>query len=576
MSTHIGRRNFLKSASLLGVATLGTATVGRNFPRALAQEPGGPFQHSVASGDPLPQAVIIWTRVTPTPEALPGSGLGPATRVAWEVSTDPEFSHLAQRGEHLTTADTDHTVKIDVQGLRPDTAYFYRFRVLDGPASGAVSRTGRTRTMPADGAPAAHARFGVASCSNFESGYFRGYRDMAEREDIQFVLHLGDYTYEYEAGGYNGLYDTQVRTVQPANRTRTLTDYRIRQGVYHLDPDLADLHAAKPMIAIWDDHEFGDNAWREGLGGNSAEKDDAFSAIKAEASRAYFEWMPVRGSGPDASGLSQRLYRTLRYGSLFEFIIPDLRSYRDVQLLQYGDANWQGTNPDFLRQAANPERSMMGSGQFQWFSDTLTASQAQWQIVANEVMFAPMTLPDSIDPRVHSWLVDKLGVPDQGFPLNVDQWDGFMAERQRIIDLIAGNDMRNVVLLTGDIHSSWASDIPRDIFSYRAQRGGQAAATEFVAPSISAPGFFESVASSPELAEPMRAVVGGAQEALKLMDPWYKMIDFEHHGYLTIDVTPERVRADWRFTADVLTPDTPFFDGPSYQALAGQPGAVRV
>ncbi|KQB86089.1 alkaline phosphatase D family protein [Corynebacterium lowii] len=576
MNSPIARRNFLKSASLLGVATLGASTIGRNFPRARAEGPGAPFQHSVASGDPLATGVIIWTRVTPIPEAVPGSGLGEPTTVAWEVATDAEFAGVVQRGEYRTSADSDHTVKIDVQGLQPATAYFYRFRIIDGPATGAVSRTGRTRTTPAESAAAAHARFGVASCSNFESGYFRGYREMAEREDIEFVLHLGDYTYEYETGGYNGLYDTQVRTVQPANRTRTLTDYRIRQGMYHLDPDLADLHAAKPMIAIWDDHEFGDNAWREGLGGNSAAADDNFTAIKAEASRAYFEWMPVRPAGPDYAGLDQRLYRTLRYGNLFEFIIPDLRSYRDVQLLQYGQANRTNTHPDFLRKAADPSRSMMGSEQFQWFSDSLTASQAQWQIVANEVMFAPMTLPDSIDPRVHSWLVDKLGVPDQGFPLNVDQWDGFMAERQRIIDLIAGSDMGNVVFLTGDIHSSWASDIPRDIFAYRSQRGGQAAATEFVAPSITAPGMLESLASKPELTEPMRAVLFGAQEGLKFMDPWYKMIDFEHHGYMTIDVTPERVRADWRYTADVLSPATPFFDGASYQTFAGQPGAVRV
>ncbi|UDL75670.1 alkaline phosphatase D family protein [Corynebacterium uberis] len=570
----IPRRHFLLGASLASAAALGPRVPASANTGHAASTAWEPFAHGVASGDPLPDAVILWTRVTPEPTATPGSELGAPTEVAWELASDPDFSHLAGSGTVTTDPHSDHCVTIDAPGLTPATTYWYRFRITAGPLAGATSRIGRTRTAPAANTPVDQARFGVCSYSNFESGHFLGYRHMADRDDLDAVIHLGDYTYEYPTGGYNRLFDTQVRVVEPPHRTVGLSDYRIRQGCYHRDPDLADLHARLPMICIWDDHEFGDNIWRAGLGGNSLEPDDDVAALRAAATQAYLEWMPVRRT-PTEPG---RLHRTVRWGALADIIVPDLRSYRDEQLLQYGKNNWQRTDPDFARNAADPNRTMMGHPQFEWFTQELTSSTATWQLIANEVMFAPMTLPtgtEFLDPALRAWLVDKLGLPEQGFPLNLDQWDGYMAERQRIIETIAQADLRNVVFLTGDIHSSWANDIPRRVPDYR---NGQhtAVATEFVAPSISAPSAFESLARTPEQADIARAALRTAEQALCSIDPWFAWIDLEHHGYLDITVTPADVRARWHLSAHVLDRTPQLAVAAEFITRAGQPGAERI
>ncbi|WP_297009439.1 alkaline phosphatase [uncultured Corynebacterium sp.] len=557
--TRFSRRGFLAGAAALGAVALA--------PRADASATGpasesGAFLHSVASGDPLPDAVVLWTRVTPTPDATPGSGLGEPTTVRWEISGAEDFSG-AVSGEVRTDASADHTVKVDAAGLAPATDYVYRFTVLDGPAAGEVSRTGHARTAPAPGTDPGRLRFGVCSCANYEAGYFRAYRDMADRPDLEFTLHLGDFTYEYATGEYGGAYDTTVRRVQPPNRTVTLADYRIRQGHYHRDVDLADLLAAKPLIAIWDDHEFADNNWRDGVTGNSFEPGDDFAAMKAAATQAYLEWMPVRGLP---------LQRHLRYGTLAEFIIPDLRSFRDEQ--QEIPAAWRGGDG-----AGAPDRTMMGRNQADWFTDVLSSSDTRWQLIGNEVMFAPMTLPNTLDPRIHDWLVDQIGLPSDGLALNADQWDGYMAERQRIIDVIGGaggtggTAKPGVVFLTGDIHSSWASDIPAHAGDWRLGRNRQAVATEFVTPSVTASSAFDGMASSPALKEPVLAVLGTGEEILTRVDDWFRYVDLTRHGYMAVDVDADRVHVDWHH-GDVLTADAPLAWSTSFMAVHGSPGAV--
>ena len=568
----LDRRTFLRSTALAGAALAGTR-IASTMPVAyadLATPDGSAFLHSVASGDPLPDAVIIWTRVTPTPEATPGSGLGDTTTVRWEVALDPGFSRIVRGGSEHTSAAFDHTVKIDVTGLAPATTYFYRFTVLDGPSAGSMSRTGRTRTAPGHFDHTANLRFGATSCANYEAGFFLGYRDMAARDDIEFVLHLGDYTYEYETGGYTGTYGTVARPVQPPHRTVSLADYRIRQGCYHRDPHLADLHAAKPMVCIWDDHEFADNTWREGATGDNGWSGAEFADLKSAATRAYFEWMPVRTQG---AADDRHLYRTLRWGRLMELIIPDLRSYRDVQVEQ-GPANV--TDPDFLRAVGRDSRSMLGQTQFDWLTDAVTTSTAQWQMIGNEVMFAPLTIPDTLDPVIHDWLVNQLGIPPNGLAVNTDQWDGYMAERQRLIDAIVAAGRNDVVFLTGDIHTSWAADIPRDAFTYRRMRGGEAAATEFVAPSITGASVFDAVTDNRAYEAVTAPAMVSAQQTLRDLDPWFKWIDLRYHGYLCIDVTPERTQADWFHTATVLDPDAPSYWAQSYATAAGHPGTHRV
>lgn len=528
------------------------------------------FAHSVASGDPWPDSVILWTRVTPVPDAVPGSGAGAPTRVRWEVLTGGGDGAVVASGETTTDADRDHTVKVNATGLTPATTYSYRFTVLDGPAAGAVSRTGRTRTAPAEGTDPGHVRFGVCSCSNYEAGYFRAYRALADREDVEFVLHLGDYTYEYDTGHYGAAYDTIVRRVQPPNRTTTLTDYRIRQGHYRQDVDLADLHASKPMICIWDDHEFYDNAWRDGATGDSDYAD--YAAVKEAATRAYYEWMPVRAGEGFGTTDARHLYRHLRYGGLFELILPDLRTFRDAQVLYSEAESGVPADPDYLRSVGKDDRTMLGRTQFDWFADVLKTSDTTWQVVGNSVMFAPMTLPNTLDRRIHDWLVDQLGLPPEGIALNSDQWDGYMAERRKIIDLITGRGDMNVVFLTGDIHSSWAADIPVNPGDYRLGRNGDVAAAEFIVPSVTAAGAFDAIVPSPAAAPAVREVLGAGEEILKKVDSWYKYIDLTQHGMMIVDIDPQRVQVDW-FHGDPTTADAGLGYTTSFQTVAGDPGA---
>ncbi len=288
------------------------------LPSATAAE-GPSFLHGVASGDPLPDGVLLWTRVTPEPAAVPGSGKGAAVEVAWEVAEDAEFTRTVASGTAKAEADSDHTVKADVRGLAPATGYFYRFT-----AGAGTSPTGRTRTAPAEDATAGNLRFGVASCANYEGGYFASYRHLAARRDLDAVLHLGDYIYEYGHGEYpTG--NRAVRTVQPEHEILTLADYRVRHGHYKADADLQAMQAAHPVIAVWDDHEFADNAYGGGAGNHDPETEGPWDDRVAAAKRAYFEWMPVR---PSTEGTT---FRRLRFGRLAELYLLDLRSFRDEQ-----------------------------------------------------------------------------------------------------------------------------------------------------------------------------------------------------------------------------------------------------
>lgn len=555
---------FSRRRFLLGATGAAALTMLPTAPQAVAARPPAPghcFRHGVASGDPLPDAVVLWTRVTPDPDAVPGSGLGGPVTVRWEISRSDRFDPVVAAGTVTTDATGDHTVKIDATGLSPATDYLYRFTVTDGAAAGTVSRTGRTRTAPAPDTDPGNLRFGVCSCANYEAGYFRAYRDMADRGDLDFTLHLGDFTYEYATGVYGGAHDEVVRRVQPPHRTTTLSDFRVRQGHYHLDPDLADLLAARPLVAVWDDHEFADNAWRDGATGDSVRDGDDYPSLRAGAAQAYLEWMPVR---------SRPVQRRLQFGTLADLIIPDLRSYRDEQ--QEVPAAWlPGTG------AGDPDRTMTGSAQFDWFAGALSGSDTRWQLIGTSVMFSPMTLPESLDPGLHSWLVSQIGLPADGLALNPDQWDGYMAERRRIIDLVTGDGSSpargGVVFLTGDIHSSWAADVPVDVGRWRTAGDRRVAATEFVTPSVTAASAFDGLASSPGLDAPVRALLRAGEEALKQVDSWFRYVDLTRHGYMAVDVTADRVHVDWHH-GDVSTPDAPLARTTGRLALHGSPGAV--
>ena len=487
------------------------------------------FQHGVASGDPLPGAVVLWTRVTPTPEATPGSGLGPAVTVAWEVATDAGFRKVVRRGRAGTDAARDHTVKLDATSLQPDTAYFFRFTL-----NGQQSPIGRTRTAPAPTASPDRLRFGVVSCANLQAGWFSAYRHLAARDDLTAVIHLGDYLYEYAPGEYGyGRSNTDIRPHVPAREMVGLADYRQRHAQYKADADLQALHARHPFIVTWDDHEVTNDAWREGAENHQPDEGD-YATRRAAAHQAYDEWMPVRMSGTAATGDGTQLFRTLQFGALAELNMLDLRTYRDQQ------AATPVPSP-VPSPTDGSERTITGRAQMDWLKQQLRREGPQWKLVGNPVMIAPVTfaqLPhDLVDP-----VNDVTGLlPRDGAPYNVDQWDGYTDDRRELFDHIRDQGLRDVVFLTGDIHSGWACDLPYDASTYPL---GDSAGVELVCTSVTSNNLDDITGTPP------RTSSLTVEAAIQANNRHVKYLNFDDHGYSVLDVTPERVQMDWYVIGD--------------------------
>jgi alkaline phosphatase D len=509
---------------------LGAGVVAAGATAASAAEPV--FAHGVASGDPLPDAILLWTRVTPTPDATPGSGAGPTVTVSWEVAADPAFASIVRSGTVSTGPDRDHTVKADATGLDPATTYYYRFR-LDG----AVSAVGTTRTAPALTASIARLRFGVVSCSNIPAGYFAAYRYLAERGDLDAVLHLGDYIYEY-AGDFDA--GTDVRPHDPPREILTLADYRQRHAQYKTDEHLMRLHAAVPFIATWDDHEVADNAWSGGAANHQPDTEGDYAARKAAAHQAYFEWMPVRNE-------ADKIYRRLRFGLLAELFMLDLRSYRSQQVA-VGSGG-----------ADDPNRTMTGAEQMAWLENGLTTSGGQWKLVGNSVMIAPFQLP----PLPHDLLgplAELLGIPSEGLSINPDQWDGYAADRRRLLNTLANHGVRDTVFLTGDIHSSWASDVPRDAGLYPLS---PSVASEFVVTSITSDNIDEL------LGVPPRSVSPAVESAIRVLNRHIKYVELDSHGACVLEVTPAGTQMDWYYLANKADPASTLTWAKSFRTRSG-------
>lgn len=421
------------------------------------------FQHGVASGDPLPHAVVLWTRVTPTPAATPGSGKGGKVTVRWEVATDKRFRRVVSRGRFVTSKGRDHTVKLDAKGLKPERWYYYRFHAL-----GQTSPVGRTRTAPAEDTTPENLRIGFTSCSNWPAGLFAAYRGLAQRDDLHAVVHLGDYL--YESGSSN------VRAHEPDHEIVSLADYRTRHGQYKTDPDLQAAHANAPWIVTWDDHEVTNDSYATGAEnhqpGPVAEGGEGdYAKRRARAHLAYDEWMPARMDGTARLGDGTRLYRRLRFGTLAELSMLDLRTYRDQQV----------ADPGYDTGVDDPERTITGEPQMEWLLDGLAQERAQWKVVGTSVMFSPLKV--AALPRDVAGAINTLAplIPQDGVYANPDQWDGYTADRRTVVDHLAANDVRDTVFLTGDIHSAWAIDVPTDVGSYPLS---PTAGVEFVCTSV--------------------------------------------------------------------------------------------
>jgi len=512
----LSRRTVLRTGAIAGAAAVVTV------PGAAGAAASTPlFGHGVASGDPLPDAVMLWTRVTPTAASAPGSGTGPDTTVRWEVSRDRDFTSVVASGSVTATATSDHTVKVDVSGLTPATEYFYRFS-----AANTLSETGRTVTAPAPESAVSGLRLGVVSCANWEGGYFSAYRHLAGRDDLFAVVHLGDYLYEYGTGEYSAMPAGTGRVHEPRHEIVTLADYRIRHAQYKTDPDLRALHAAVPMIATWDDHESADNAHERGAENHDPATEGDWAARRAAATRAYIEWMPVRTDG-------SRLYRRFRFGTLAELSMLDLRTYRTEQPSLRAPR----------RSPADDHGTLTGARQMEWLTSGLTTSPTHWKLVGNPVMITPLLIPP-LDPQRTGALTDLLGVPAAGVPVNTDQWDGYPADRQRLLDALRETGTGNVVFLTGDIHTTWASDVPEDAALYPAG----SVATELVVPSVTSDNIDDLLGVPPRTATPP------IEDAIRGLNRHIAYVELDSHGYGVLDVTPEAVQMDWFFLDDRTDP----------------------
>ncbi|MGH9136483.1 MAG: alkaline phosphatase D family protein [Acidimicrobiales bacterium] len=544
------RRTFLR-LGLGSAAAAATSGLGWIDP-ARAEPLPGLFAHGVASGDPLPDRVMLWTRVTPSPEATPGSGLGAPTEVRWEVG-DETFATIVREGTVVTDAANDHIVKVDVDGLAPATAYFYRFRAL-----GESSVTGRSRTAPAAGDDPGDLRIGVASCSNWEGGYFSAYRHLAARDDLDFVLHLGDYVYEYGAGGY-GPGAGFGRVHEPDVEMTTLEHYRRRHALYKTDADLRGLHMKYPWVTMWDDHETTNDAWADGAENHQPGEGD-FPTRKAAARQAYFEWMPIR---PQSDAEPYRSWRGLRWGALADLFVIDERTYRSQPV-----GSLFVTSPA----VADPDRTMLGQEQLAWLEDGLSTSTTTWRIVGTPVMFAPFIILDQPDlplvaPAVQG-LLETLNVSPP-VAINGDQWDGYRAEQARLVALLGG--LRDVVFLTGDIHSSWAAEIPADPGSYLPAVGGVSVAVEYVGPAITSDSLeaeFENAGLPPE-------TIPIVSTLPTTVDSWFKYLDAARHGYFVFDVNGQRAQADYFYISDRTDPDAGLEAGPAWRTPIGSNRVVR-
>lgn len=524
---HMGRRRFLTvtgaaAALAFTVGLPGTAHAAEGAPERIRKDP---FTLGVGSGDPLPGSVLLWTRLAPSPYEV-GGGL-PRERytVRWEVAHDERFRRIARRGQTPAHPEFNHAVHVEVEGLAPDRVHYYRFRVGSW-----TSPVGRTRTAPAPGAALESMRFGMVSCQAYHDGYWTAYRNLAE-EELDVVLHLGDYLYEYavdSAGGARRYTDRVLPGV--FNRETTgLEDYRLRYALYKSDPDLMAAHAAHPFVVTWDDHETENN-----YAGDTPENDvppEDFLLRRAAAYRAYWENQPLRlpqrPKGPD-----MRLYRRLGFGQLAQFDVLDTRQYRSDQA--YGDG-WQRPGPE----SEDPSRTMTGAQQERWLVDGWRSSRAVWNVVPQQVTFAQRR-----DRR------------EDGHKLSMDSWDGYPASRERVLKGARSAGVENLMVLTGDVHVHYGFDLKEDFDDPSSRTVG----TELVTTSISSG---KDGADKPANWDTYMAA-----------NPHMKFYN-GRRGYVTVELGRASARADFKTVSKVTTPDGSLTTAASFVTRAGEPGLVE-
>ncbi|KAJ4010580.1 hypothetical protein NW752_005255 [Fusarium irregulare] len=481
------------------------------------------FTHGVASGDPWPESVILWTRVAPSLKSDSSNKTVDGTAglyshetkkyinadpnpicVDWEVkSSDGE--NVVSSGRAYTTSDIDYTIKVEAEGLKPLTEYNYQFTICD---SDNKSPVGRTKTAPTADDDVSELSFAVFSCSNYPNGYFNAYGNAARKDEHDYVIHLGDYIYEYGADG--------DRASQPKDEIFTLHDYRTRHGQYRTDLDLQLLSKDFAWIPTWDDHEFANNGYRDGFSGLNNTEDSfnkkgkvSVDSRKVNAVRAYFEWMPIRQTDMD-DGL--RVWRSFKMGKLLDLIILDTRNYdRSITSL-----DWNDGYIDMIRD--DPSRTLMGSRQENWFYKSLTESKdrgAAWRIIGNQIIFSRIT--------------ENYG---SGEILSGDNWSGYVANRNRTLEHLYSNDIGNNVFLAGDSHQNWVSDLVwLGTKEYDNKTGAGSIGVEFAGTAVSSNG----------IDGPIEPAAGDAARSRIEKNPELQWQEGYYRGYFILDVNAKQV-----------------------------------
>jgi len=557
------RRDFLSiSVKGMGAAIVSSSLLSCNETSS-SSDVSIEFKHGVASGDPTENSIILWTRVTPVEEAN--------ISVSWEISKDLDFQNVIQSGETTTNKDRDYTVKLDAINLQAGTTYFYRFF-----SNGKTSAVGQTKTLPT--AEVKQLKMAVMSCSNYPAGYFNVYNLASKVDDLDAVLHLGDYIYEYEQGGYASEEAAKLnREVMPKGELLTLSDYRTRYAQYRSDEDLQLLHNKVVFISVWDDHEVANDTYKDGAE-NHQLSDGDFLKRKQEALQAYFEWMPIR---PISDGNELEIYRSFHFGDLVDLHMLDTRIVgRDKQLEYKNYQQTSGTIDEttLLMDINNPTRTMLGAPQRQWIETQLAQSSGTWQVLGQQVLMGEMYLPGAValqlmsisnyaelgglavladrakamDPsltqeeliylsnnqsKLTPEIVAQLQIP--ALPYNLDGWDGYAAEREALFEA-AHQYRKNLVVIAGDTHNSWCSDL--------INKGGKNVGVEFATASVSSPGLEYYLNIQPDQTEQTEAGTTSIVKNLR----YCNLVD---RGFMLLEFSTEQARATWHYVDTILDKD---------------------
>ncbi len=452
---------------------------------SIAASRNTPFPFGVASGDPRENSVVLWT-------CLYTNESGPQ-RVQWELSLDSSFTQLTNKGDKSTDISQGFAVKLQLSNLKPGTTYYYRFSW-----KGKYSVTGRTRTAHKN---ATQLRFGVVSCSSYSWGYFNAYAALAKEKDLQAVIHLGDYIYEQGAGEY--AHPKLGLKHLPTHEIVSLQDYRSRYAQYRLDPSLQEAHRMHPFIAVWDDHELANDAYKDGAQNHQPETEGSWEQRAKTAREAYFEWMPIE------SNEQYSIRRSFDFGQVASLFMLDGRlEGRDKQLKNFNDPS-----------LADTTRSMLGRDQANWLIESVSGSKSKWKLIGNQVIFSAYELP----------------VKFKTYPKSTDMWNGYPAERQRILNAWERNVVRDVLVLTGDVHSAFSFDL-----RYRRNEPASSFGAEWVTTSVSSSNLNEYTKTwKVRIAERWFTENG--------LNPELEYCNLRDHGYLVVNLDEKEARGEWKF-----------------------------